>query len=180
MVCSCHACVNLSCLRSSGFTLTLRSGSSPSSMQQWAGHIACTKLPVGLPEIFKCTHLKFMVYGRKQTYIDTYIHKTSANAVTLVWGSLRLAPNINLYRVALQQRATHHRMFVTHCLAFSLLDLCASENVHPSMYSSLSSCPIFLSGEPLCLTVHFICTVFCATQNVVSKSDPQKIEKESL
>ena len=28
-----------------------------------------------------------MVYGRKQTYI----HTTYANAVTLVWGSLRLA-----------------------------------------------------------------------------------------
>ena len=55
-----------------------------------------------------------------------------------------------------------------------------AQNVHPSMYSSLSSCPIFLSGEPLCLTVHFICTVFCVSQNVASKSDPQKIEKESL
>ena len=33
-------------------------------------------------------HLKFTVYSRKQTYI----HTTSANAVTLVWGSLRLAP----------------------------------------------------------------------------------------
>ena len=54
-----------------------------------------------------------------------------------------------------------------------------------------SECPSFnvqqpvklshlLSGEPLCLTVHFICTVFCARQNVVSKSDPQIIEKESL
>jgi len=30
------------------------------------------------------------LYGRKQTYI----HTTSANAVTLVWGSLRLAPII--------------------------------------------------------------------------------------
>ena len=31
-----------------------------------------------------------MVYGRKQTDI----HTTSAHAVTLVWGSLRLAPII--------------------------------------------------------------------------------------
>ena len=41
-----------------------------------------------LHEIFNCAHLKFTVYSRKQTYI----HTTSANAVTLVWGSLRLAP----------------------------------------------------------------------------------------
>ena len=67
------------------FTLTLHFGSSPSLTQQWAGDIACTK---GLHEIFKYTHLKFTVYGRKHTYI----HTTSANAVTLVWGSLRLAP----------------------------------------------------------------------------------------
>ena len=67
MVHSCQACVNLSRLRSSAFMLTLHSGSSPSPMRQWAGHIACTKLPVGLPEIFKCAHLKFTVYGRKQT-----------------------------------------------------------------------------------------------------------------
>ena len=34
-----------------------------------------------------------MVYSHKQTYIQTYIiHTTSANAVTLVWGSLRLTP----------------------------------------------------------------------------------------
>ena len=38
----------------------------------------------------------------------------------------------------------------------------------------------FCQVNPLCLTVHFICTVFCARQNVVSKSDTQKIEKESL
>ena len=42
----------------------------------------------GLHEIFKFAHLKFMVYGRGQTDI----HTTSANAVTLVWGSLGLAP----------------------------------------------------------------------------------------
>ena len=41
-----------------------------------------------LHEIFKCAHLKFTVYGRKQTDI----HKTFTIAVTLVWGSLRLPP----------------------------------------------------------------------------------------
>ena len=74
--------------------------SSPSPMQQWAGHIACTKLPEdlyrlfahGLHEIFKCDHLKFTVCGHKQASKQTYIHTTSVNAVTLVWGSLRLAP----------------------------------------------------------------------------------------
>ena len=43
---------------------------------------------LGLHEIFKFAHLKFTVYGRGQTDI----HTTSANAVTLVWGSLRLVP----------------------------------------------------------------------------------------
>ena len=42
---SCHACVNLSHLRSLGFTPTLRSGSSLSPTWQRAGHIACTKPP---------------------------------------------------------------------------------------------------------------------------------------
>ena len=31
----------------------------------------------------------------KQASKQTYIHTTSANAVTLVWGSLRLAPTIH-------------------------------------------------------------------------------------
>ena len=58
---------------------------TPTLMRQRAGHIACTK---GLHEIFKYAHLKFTVYSRKHTYI----HTTSVNAVTLVWGSLRLTP----------------------------------------------------------------------------------------
>ena len=37
---------------------------------------------------FICAHLKFTVYGRKQASIHTHVR----NAVTLVWGSLRLAP----------------------------------------------------------------------------------------
>ena len=45
-----------------------------------------------LHEIFTCAYLKFTVYGHKQTDRQTDIHTTSANAVTLVWGSLRLAP----------------------------------------------------------------------------------------
>ena len=73
------------------FTPTQHSGSSPSSTQQWEWHIPCTK---GLHEIFKYAHLKFTVYGHKHTYI----HTTSANAATLVWGSLRLAPKINRLR----------------------------------------------------------------------------------
>ena len=37
---------------------------------------------------FKHANLKFTVYGRKQASI----HTLSVNAITLVWGSLRLAP----------------------------------------------------------------------------------------
>ena len=45
----------------------------------------------GLHKIFKCAYLKFMVYGRKHTH-------NFPNAVTLVWGSLRLTP-IRLWMV---------------------------------------------------------------------------------
>ena len=87
MVRSCHACVNF--VPWASFTSTLRSGSSPSPMRQRARPIACTKLPVDVREIFTCAHLKFTVYGRKQTDI----HTISANAVTLVWGSPQLVEN---------------------------------------------------------------------------------------
>ena len=84
MVRSCHACVVF--VPRASFTLTLRSGSSPSPMRQWAGHIACTKV---FHEIFKYAHLKFTVCGRS---IDSQTYTHVRNAVTLVWGSLRLAP----------------------------------------------------------------------------------------
>ena len=73
MVHSCHSCVNLSRLRSSGFTPTLRSGSSPAPTRQRAGisHARNFQRTFGLHEIFKCAHLKFTVYGCKQTYIHT-------------------------------------------------------------------------------------------------------------
>ena len=49
-------------------------------------------LHVDLREIFECAHLKFTVSGRsKQTNKRTSIHTRMRNAVTLVWGSLRLA-----------------------------------------------------------------------------------------
>ena len=63
----------------------LCSGSSPSPTQQWAGHIAWHET---IWQIFKCTHLKFMVYGCKQASKHTH---TSGNAVPLVWSSFRLA-----------------------------------------------------------------------------------------
>ena len=63
-------------------TPTLCSGSSPSPTWQRLGM-------KGLHEIFKYANLKFTVYGRKQTYTQL----PPMHAVTLVWGSLRLAPN---------------------------------------------------------------------------------------
>ena len=68
---------------------------SPSAVP-WAGFLHTNACTTELPEDVRFswnitfTHLKFMVYGRKQTDI----HTTSAHAVTLVWGSLRLAPII--------------------------------------------------------------------------------------
>ena len=47
-----------------------------------------TRGPIFVILKFKCTRLKFSVYGCKQTDIHTHVR----NAVTLVWGSLRLAP----------------------------------------------------------------------------------------
>ena len=64
---------------------TLCSGSSPSPTRQRAGPARKT---ISLHEILKSAHLKFTVYGRKQTDL----HTTSTNAVMLVWGSLRLSP----------------------------------------------------------------------------------------
>ena len=43
----------------------------------------------GLHEIFKCGYLNLRYMGTSK---QTYIHTTSANAVTLVWGSLRFGP----------------------------------------------------------------------------------------
>ena len=69
------------------FTPTLCSGSSLYHSAFIAPTHAYLRM-FGLHEIFKFAHLKFTVYGRGQTDIYT----TSANAVTLVWGSLRLTP----------------------------------------------------------------------------------------
>ena len=52
----------------------------------------------------------FKIYGIwPQTHRHTYIHTTSANAVTLVWGSLRLAPIIFIVIECLW-----HRMKMQH------------------------------------------------------------------
>ena len=64
-------------------------------------------LHVDLREIFECAHLKFTVRGRskqtnKQTNKRTSIHTRVHNAVTLVWGSLRLAPIISIRHMAVQ------------------------------------------------------------------------------
>ena len=49
---------------------------------------------IDLREIFEYVHLKFMVSGRsKQASKQPYTHVH--NAVTLVWGSLKLTPNIS-------------------------------------------------------------------------------------
>ena len=63
MVRGCHTYVNLSCLCSSGFTSTLHSGSSPSPTRQWAGPIACTKLPVDVQSSWNIYMHSFKIYG---------------------------------------------------------------------------------------------------------------------
>ena len=93
MVCSCHACVNLRVVFVSWalrqhctLAVALHRHDSGLGISHARNHLRT----FGLHEILKCTHFKFTVYGRKQTDI----HTTSANAVTLVWGSLRLAPTM--------------------------------------------------------------------------------------
>ena len=70
--------------RSQTLTHETRHGSSP--------HASCMH-EIDLREIFECAHLKFTVYGRKQASTYVYMLTHFRNAVPLVWGSLRLAPN---------------------------------------------------------------------------------------
>ena len=81
------------------FPPTLSSGSSPSPTWQLAGYIACTKLPDDVQSSWNIQMRSFKIYGIWPHTDRHYIHTTSANAVTLVWGepalvwgSLRLAP----------------------------------------------------------------------------------------
>ena len=73
---SCHACINLSRLRSSGFTPTLRSAVAfTDTTAGWAYRIHETtrgSRSFGLHEIFKCGHLNFMVYSHKQASRHTH------------------------------------------------------------------------------------------------------------
>ena len=95
MVRSCHACINLSGLHSSGFTPTLRSGSSPSPTRQQAGilHAQNFLRTFGLHEIFKSVHLKF--YGIwQQTDIHTHNFCICSHASV---GLTQARPNYLLY-----------------------------------------------------------------------------------
>ena len=58
-----------------------------SLMRQRPGHNRMHETTFDLHEIFKCAYLNLR-------YMAASIRTTSANAVTLVWGSLRLAPII--------------------------------------------------------------------------------------
>ena len=82
---SCHVCFNFSHLNSR--LLALHSGNSPSRSP--------TKCMSSIFVIlkFKRAYLKFPVSGRsKQASKQAYIHTHVRTEVTLVWGSLRLAP----------------------------------------------------------------------------------------
>ena len=89
MVNSCHACVNLSRLRSLGFTPTLRSAVA---LHRRDSGLACTKLSrtFDLHEIFKCGHLKFTVYGHKQADIHTHNFRKCSHATV---GLAQARPN---------------------------------------------------------------------------------------
>ena len=78
MVRSCHACVNF--VPRVSFTSTLRSGSSPSPTRQRAGPAWNHPWTFSLHEIFTCVHLKFTVYGRKQTDRHTHNFRNCSHA----------------------------------------------------------------------------------------------------
>ena len=65
----------------------------------------------------KCLKMRlFKIYGIwLQAYIHTYIHTTSANAVTLVWGSLRLAPNISILSLCMNTKMWSFRTITILC-----------------------------------------------------------------
>ena len=84
MVHSCPVCINLSHLRSG--LPSHQCCSSPLLTRQWAGHIAWHKT------LYRCS--VFMKYLFKIYGIWPQVYTHSANAVPLVWGSLRLAPII--------------------------------------------------------------------------------------
>ena len=91
MVRSCHACVDfvlgLPSRRRCALAVALHRRDSGLGLSHGRNYPRM----FSLHELFKCAHLiKFTVglYGR----IQTYVHTTSANAVTLVWGSLSLVP----------------------------------------------------------------------------------------
>ena len=80
---SCHVCFNFSRLRSGSLTLHFDSQASTGL------HMLHD---IDLREIFECAHL---ISGRsKQTSKQANIHTDVCNAITLVWGSLRLVPII--------------------------------------------------------------------------------------
>ena len=63
---------------------------------------------IGLREIFECAYLKFTVSGQsKQTNKLTSIHTRVCNAVTLVWGLLRLTPINSAVNLAYSCPPTH-------------------------------------------------------------------------
>ena len=71
MVCSCHACVNLRVVfvswalrRHCTLAVALYRHDSGLGISHARNHL----ITFGLHEILKCAHLKFTVYGRKQTY----------------------------------------------------------------------------------------------------------------
>ena len=75
-------------------------------------------------------------------------------------------------RLVTSNIATHHRISIAlHCLCWIFVLVRMSILQHTAVCQAVTS---FCQVNPLCLTVYFICTVFCAHQNVVSKSHPQK------
>ena len=64
----------------------------------------CFTHDINLRKIFECAHFKFTVSCRS---MHSCIHTRMRNAVTLVWGSLRLAP---------MKTAVHMYTYMYHCL----------------------------------------------------------------
>ena len=100
----------------------------------------CTPSSIFVILKFKHAHLKFSVYGRKQTNRQTDIHTHVRNAVTLVWGSLRLTPITGIKIASLSwfpARQNSSRQTRTH--AFTIIALWQFFIPYVHLYENLST-----------------------------------------
>ena len=105
-----------------------------------------------LREIFECAHLKFTESGRS---VQAQIHTCVRNAVTLVWGSLRLAPITS----------PHIVLHITTCYSTSLNIL-----LHNPAFTIAQLCTYYCTSQHI-LSLHAIahhCIYYCTSLKTIA------------